>query len=188
MRGRCASWIGPRALLHAVNAVVRGQVAIQSTRGTITGLSVTPSDVAATPAAVRAIESADQIVLGPGSLFTSVAVNLCVPGIVEAVNASKGRLVYVGNLATQDAETLGMDLADHVAALMDVTGVRRPDAVVAHDGEVRGLVAPVTPVGVDMDRMADMGCTVEMARLSAGESPHPHHDPARLGAVLRRLA
>ena len=169
-------------------AVVTGQVAVATTRGRLSELRVTPQSVEASPAAIRAIDGADQIVLGPGSLFTSIAVNLCVPGIVEAVNASAARLVYVCNLATQDAETLGMSAADHVEALMEITGVRCPDAVVLHDGPVEGLIAPVEPVRVDEDRLADLGCTVDMARLWTGIGPHPHHDPARLGAVLRRLA
>ncbi|HSG78337.1 MAG TPA: uridine diphosphate-N-acetylglucosamine-binding protein YvcK [Acidimicrobiia bacterium] len=167
---------------------VRGQVAVATTPGRLTDLRVTPEDVEASPAALRAIDAADQIVLGPGSLFTSIAVNLKVPGMVEAVNASPAKLVYVCNLATQNAETLGMDAADHVEALIEVTGVRRPDTVVAHDDEIVGLEPPIEPVRVDGERLAALGCTVELARLCTGIGPHPHHDPARLGAVLRRLA
>lgn len=167
---------------------VRGQVAVATTPGRLTELRVTPANVSASPAALRAIDAADQIVLGPGSLFTSIAVNLKVPGMVEAVNASPAKLVYVCNLATQNAETLGMDAADHVEALVEHTGLRRPDAVVAHDGEVVGLEPPLEPVRVDPERMAALGSKVELARLCTGNGPHPHHDPARLGAVLRRLA
>jgi uncharacterized cofD-like protein len=167
---------------------VSGQVAIATTRGVLTDLRVAPDDVGASPAAVRAIEAADQIVLGPGSLFTSIAANLMVPGIVKAINAAPSRLVYVCNLATQDAETLGMDAAAHVEALVGITGVRQPDVIVAHDEEVAGLPIPIEPVRVDMERLAALGSKVELARLTDGEGPHPHHDPARLGAVLRRLA
>ncbi|MDX1690861.1 MAG: gluconeogenesis factor YvcK family protein [Acidimicrobiia bacterium] len=169
-------------------ATVRGQVAVATTRGRISDLRVTPTDVEASQTAVRAVGAADQIVLGPGSLYTSIAANLRVPGLVEAVNDSPGKLVYVCNLATQDAETLGMDAADHVEALCAITGVRVPDAVVVHDGPVEGLQAPAEAVAVDVERLIGLGCKVEPARLWIDGGSHPHHDPARLGAVLRRLA
>ena len=165
-------------------ASVRGQVAIARSRGRIGDLRVLPPDAIATRAATEAILSADQIVLGPGSLFTSLIAGLKVPGIARAVNESKGRFVYVCNLTTQDGETLGMTGRDHVAALESIGGVRSPDAIVAHDGQLtvpEGL-GPVTLEAGDVDS------AVVTANVADPEAAWPQHDPARLGAVLRRLA
>ena len=76
-------------------------------------------DVAAYQPAVDAIEGADLIVLGPGSLFTSIIPNLLVPGIVEAIRRSKGRTVFVCSLADMQGETWGLSAEEHVGALLE---------------------------------------------------------------------
>lgn len=164
--------------------VVRGQVAIARSRGRITDIRVLPEGTQATRAARDAILAADQIVLGPGSLFTSLIAGLKVLGIADAVTASKGRFVYVCNLTTQDGETLGMTGADHVGALQAVGGVRAPDAVVAHDGP---LAVPAGLARVTVDP-GEIGSDVHSGDIADPEASWPQHDPARLGAMLRRLA
>ena len=76
-----------------------------------------PEDAHALPEAVRAIREADMIVLGPGSLYTSIIPNLLVEGIVEAICASDALKVYVCNVMTQEGETEGYTVSDHIAAL-----------------------------------------------------------------------
>ena len=173
----------PLTLEAEVDGVtVRGQVAIATGRGRITSLHVLPESARATRTACSAIAGADEIVLGPGSLFTSVIAGLRVPGIAEAINAASGTLVYVCNLTTQDGETLGMDGTAHVEALSSVGGIRPPEIVVAHDGPLRvpaGLEPVALPRGVGR---------VETGDLADPAADWPAHDPARLAAVLRRLA
>jgi uncharacterized cofD-like protein len=166
---------------------VSGQVAVALARGRLEALRIVPTDPPPSPRAIDALERADQIVLGPGSLYTSIAACLLVPGIAAAVSASAADLVYVCNLVTQDGETLGMDAADHVEALIEVAGIRPPDVVVAHHGPVR-TVGETAPVPADRDRIAGLGCRLETADLADRNAPAPLHDPVRLGAVLRRLA
>ena len=162
---------------------VRGQVAIATGRGTITALRVLPDTARATRTASSAIVAADEIVLGPGSLFTSVIAGLRVPGIAEAINAASGTLIYVCNLTTQDGETLGMNGAAHVAALGSVGGVRRPDVVVAHDGPLD------VPHGLARVEVPDVpGVKTVTGDLADPAAEWPAHDAARLGAILRRLA
>jgi uncharacterized cofD-like protein len=176
----------PLVLEAAVDGVVvSGQVAIARSHGRISDVRVKPGDAHAGRRALDAIAFADQIVLGPGSLFTSVIAGLRVPGIAEAVNASRGRLVYVCNLTTQDGETLGMSGPDHVAALAEVGRIRPPDAVVTHDGP---LVVPsgLTRVTVEDGEIA--GTPVLAGDVADPTADWPRHDPTRLGAVLRRLA
>ncbi len=141
----------------------------------------------ATPRAVQAILAADQIVLGPGSLYTSLAATLAVSGVVDAINDSPARLVYVANLITQDGETLDMDAADHIEALLELTGVRPPGAIVAEAGRVEAP-PPLGPVRVDSEVLATYGVDVVFADLVDRDAPWPQHDPARLGRELAKLA
>jgi uncharacterized cofD-like protein len=161
---------------------VRGQVAIATGRGRISALRVLPDSARATRTACAAIAAAHEIVLGPGSLFTSVIAGLRVPGIAEAINAASGTLVYVCNLTTQDGETLHMDGTAHVAALTEVGEVRPPDVVVAHEGPLR------VPSGLEQVSVPDYGGRVETSDLADPAAEWPAHDPARLAAILRRLA
>jgi len=166
--------------------VVRGQVAIALSRGLITDLRVVP-EVPANRRALEAIAAADQIVLGPGSLYTSIIAPLKVSGMADAINRSKGALIYVCNLTSQDGETFGMSGMDHIDALIGVAGVRAPDVVVGHEGP---LTVPdgLQRIDLDADALAATGVRVELGDIARNSSPWPAHDPARLGAVLRRLS
>ena len=108
---------------------VEGQVAVGNS-GRIAGVWLVPADPQATPAALDAIEAADQVVIGPGSLFTSVLAVVAVPAIRDALAATRARKVYVCNLRVQSPETEGYDVAAHV------------DALLAHGLEVDVVVCP----------------------------------------------
>ena len=95
---------------------VHGQVQVMATPN-IETLRADPPEAIAEPEAVKAIERADMLLLGPGSLFTSVLAALVVPGISEAVRASSAKKVYVCNLRPQESETRGFDARDHVEVL-----------------------------------------------------------------------
>jgi uncharacterized cofD-like protein len=105
-------------VLKAVSAggEVEGQTAVAGT-GSIQRVSLVPADPPASPAALEAFASADQVVIGPGSLFTSVLAAVAVPQIAAAIRESRAKKVYVANLRPQAAETEGYDVASHVAAL-----------------------------------------------------------------------
>lgn len=112
---------------------VRGQVAIATSSGH-RRVRVEPADVGAEPLAVQAIAAADLVVLGPGSVFTSILPNLAVPAIAQAVIATPGRIVHVANLRQQPMETLGLDLVNHLDVLTAALDERSIDIVVQHDG------------------------------------------------------
>jgi uncharacterized cofD-like protein len=107
-----------RVVLKAESALgtVAGQVAVMGT-GNISTVSLVPEDAQAPPLVVERIMEADQVVIGPGSLFTSVLAAVAVQDVAEAVAATKGHVVYVCNLYPQIPETEGYDVAAHVAAL-----------------------------------------------------------------------
>jgi uncharacterized cofD-like protein len=174
-------------LRGVVDGVVReGQVAVALAHGTVERLWLEPEGADPSPSAVDAIADADQIVIGPGSLYTSIAATLLVPGIAEAINDSPARLVYVANLTTQNAETLGMDAADHLDGLLALTGVRPPSTIVANASAI-AVELPLEPLEVDPEVMATYGVDVVLADLIDPRVALPRHDPVRLGGVLGRL-
>ena len=89
-----------------------------------------------TKEAVRAIEEADLILLSMGSLFTSIIPNLICDEIVNAIDRSKGKIMYVCNMVTQPGETEGFKVSDHVKLLNQYLGKRKIDVVIANDGEI----------------------------------------------------
>ena len=121
---------------------VEGQTAVMRT-ARIRRLTLRPADPPASPVAVAAIAEADQVVLGPGSLYTSVLAAATVPGVAAALRATAARRVYVCNLRPQAAETEGYDVADHVAALA-AHGI--PVDVVLCDTSGIALGSPGVPV------------------------------------------
>lgn len=172
-------------LVAAVDgAVVDGQVAVGHTPGRHRAVWLEPRDPKACPEAVAAIEAAKAIVLGPGSLFTSIIPNLLVPDIAGAIADSRGPLVYVANLTTQAGETDAMDLQDHVDALLDHLPGQRSIDVIAHAGpDTAGggsaLSARVT--GSRIGRVA----TADLAMRRSDGTVVAAHDPAALSRVLR---
>ncbi|MCH8128423.1 MAG: uridine diphosphate-N-acetylglucosamine-binding protein YvcK [Acidobacteria bacterium] len=165
---------------------IAGQVNIAQARGTIGRIGVLPPDAPASESAIRAIDAADQIVLGPGSLYTSVIATLAVSGITDAVNRAKASLIYITNLVTQDGETLGLDAADHLDALLHLTGLRPPAAIVASDSPVH-VDPPQEQLVVDGEAIATYGVDLITADLLDREAERPVHDPSPLGEVLRGL-
>ncbi|HMC42859.1 MAG TPA: uridine diphosphate-N-acetylglucosamine-binding protein YvcK [Acidimicrobiales bacterium] len=146
---------------------VEGQVAI-GRAGPVAGVSVVPADPEVYPQALDALARADQVVIGPGSLFTSVLAVVAVPALREALARTRGRKVYVCNLRPQMPETAGFDVAAHVEALL-AHGVDID--VVVCDSSTLPLGKPSPPV---VDR-----------RLARPDGLA--HDPARLAAVLEDL-
>jgi uncharacterized cofD-like protein len=146
---------------------VSGQVAIAKA-GRIAGVSLVPADAAPPPAVLEVLAQADQVVVGPGSLFTSVLAVVAVPAIRDALAATPGRKVYVCNLREQPPETSGYDVAAHVDAL-GAHGLEI-DVVLHHRGAL-----PVGRTGVPC---------VERAVAREGTAVH---DPELLAAALREL-
>ena len=116
--------------------MLRGESAIPDRHGRIAALSLNPEAPLAYAEAVKAILEAQIIVIGPGSLYTSVIPNLMVRGIRQAIEASPALSVYVCNVATQPGETTGYSVEQHVRALTEHVGPGIVDWVLADSGEV----------------------------------------------------
>jgi uncharacterized cofD-like protein len=174
----------PAALTAVVGGRrLEGQAVITKARGGISAMELGPEGLSANPAALAAIAAADQIVLGPGSLYTSLMAVLLVPGIREAWQGSRGKKVFVLNLLGQDGETLGMGGNDHLAALADLADIEGPGLVISHSGT---LEAPpgLTAVTVDQVDAKRWGWQVLHDDVSDPEAEWPAHDPIKLGRVL----
>jgi len=107
----------------ADGSVVRGEYDVRAlNKAPITELFLDPEDASATEEAIEEIEHADAIVLGPGSLFTSVITNLLVRGVTRAIRSSNARVIYVCNIVTQPGQTDGFTAGDHIRALQKYLG------------------------------------------------------------------
>ena len=115
---------------------VTGESAIPQAAGRIEQVRLEPPHARAYPPALRAIFGADLIILGPGSLYTSILPNLLVADLAEALRHTRARVVYVCNLATQPGETDGYSVADHVAAITAHAPDAILDSVIANDNPV----------------------------------------------------
>jgi uncharacterized cofD-like protein len=144
------------------------------------------------PQSLDAIAGADLVVLGPGSLFTSVIPNLLIPGVREALRSTHARVVYVCNVMTQPGETDAFSAADHVEALHRHGAAGLIDAVLVNDTPVSDELAQAyarqgaAPVTADDDRLRELGVYVVHAALAAGSNVF-RHDPACLSRTLLRM-
>lgn len=109
---------------------VEGESAIPEMPGRVRRVWLEPNSPFAFPPAVRAILAADLIVIGPGSLYTSILPNLLVPDLLEAVRASRAFKAYVVNIATQPGETSRYSVMDHIAVLEEHVGSDLADVIV----------------------------------------------------------
>ena len=156
----------------------------------IRSVRLLPERPAALPEAVRAIEQAELIILGPGSLYTSVIPNLLVEGISEAVCAARAVKVYVCNIMTQDGETEGMTASDHVKALLDHSGPGLIDLCLCNSAPVRpGLVErykveDAVPITVDRAAIEALGVEVVERPLASETLNYARHSFARLSAAV----
>ena len=154
---------------------VRGQHAVAITTGHVEALRIVPSSPPACQPALVAIAEADWLIFGPGSWYTSVLPHLLVPELAEAIVASPARRLVTLNLAA-DNETLGLSVADHLAALHWYLPRLRVDTVLA-DAKWVGEPDPV-------HRAAQaLGARLVLAPLAVADGS-PKHDPESLGTAL----
>ncbi|MBZ0188060.1 MAG: YvcK family protein, partial [Candidatus Obscuribacterales bacterium] len=169
---------------------IYGESNITDAGGSIKALSFEPADSQATPQALEAIMEAELIVLGPGSLYTSIIPNLMVPGISEAIRKSKAKKIYVCNVMTQKGETTNYSVGDHVDAILSHSrtpldaGYQLLDAVLIND-QPPSVPAdyPAKPVSIDQERLRQFAVIPVKRPLVTPESG-VHHDPARLSKII----
>ncbi len=169
--------------------IVHGESNIPEAHGKIKRLFTEPEHCKALPEAISAIKEADLIILGPGSLYTSVIPNLLVDGIVEAISQSKAKKIYVCNIMTQPGETDNYSVASHVNALISHSnGKKIVDAVLVNDSLPDNISEGYAksgsiPVRLDMENIAPIGIEVVSQKLlqenKQGLVRHSSHRVAR---------
>src|ERR1700680_127734 len=168
---------------------VHGETRITASRTPIKKLALFPRSVRPLPKAIEAILEADLILLGPGSLYTSILPNLMIPEIASAIAKSKAPRVYVANLMTQPGETAGYALADHLRAIQEHVPHRVIDWVVANRQPVSPKVARryraqgAEPVVVNLPELYKLGCRVVLDNL-LDEHDVIRHNHKRLARLL----
>lgn len=163
---------------------IEGESNIPSLPGQIRRVQVEPNDPQAYPPAIQAILAADMIVIGPGSLFTSIIPNLLVPDLTSAIQTSRAFKVFVCNIATQPGETDQLDCCDHLAALESHIGSVMVDTVVVNDQLDITLPEGFLPVEPALEKSYPV--PVYMEDLVDREQP-TRHDPEILTDVLIAL-
>ena len=177
----------------ADGAIVEGESKITKYGGRIEQVSLLPPDVEPLPEAIEAIRLADVIVLGPGSLYTSIIPNLLVPGITEAIRASNAAKVYICNVMTQPGETDGYSASDHVNAIAGHVGGRLFDTVIVNNSDiprrVRSLYAEkgADVVRLDLESLEELGYRTIADELILFQGVL-RHDANKLSHHIHRLA
>ncbi|NDJ19238.1 gluconeogenesis factor YvcK family protein [Myxacorys almedinensis] len=171
---------------------IEGESNITEAGGQIVHIGCIPDNPPAVPKAVNAIADADYIIVGPGSLYTSVIPNLLVPDIADAIAARRVPCVYVCNIMTQPGETDGYTVADHVRAIDRVCGRRLFDAVIIqkYSPSAKALLRYAQeksyPVEFDAEAVMQLGRRVIRANIMIEdpETGYVRHDSHRLAKVL----
>jgi len=170
--------------------MIEGESKIQYKEAPIHRVRLSPGDPAAYRPAVAAILNADLIVLGPGSLYTSIVPNLLVPDIVRAVRAASSPKIYVMNVATQTGETDHFTALDHLAVVDEQLGAGVLDAVLINSNTASaaaiGPDLPIEPLLPDTWDRLDPRIRV-IARDVVSEHNPLRHDPDKLAIALFAL-
>ncbi len=149
-----------------------------------------PEMAKALPEAVAAIRHADMIVLGPGSLYTSIIPNLLVDGIVEAIQASQALKIYVCNVMTQEGETEGYTVSDHIVALFHHSAQGLFDLCLTNSSPIpRGVAARYAQEGAqllrcDREACAALGVEIVDRPVATVQNGYVRHEPGHLAREL----
>ncbi len=173
---------------------IEGESSITAAQGTIVKIGCIPASPPALPRALQAIREADYIIIGPGSLYTSVIPNLLVPEITAAIAQSQVPRIYVCNIMTQPGETQGYSVADHIRAIDIACGQPLFDAVLVQrkspsaQALIRYAQESSHPVALDRDAVMRLGRRIVLANVMDEDelTSLVRHNSQRLAQVLFR--
>lgn len=171
---------------------IEGEAKIPARNVKIKRLSLIPENSIPTQEAVEAIQDSDIIVLGPGSLYTSILPNLIIQGMSEAITKSSAYKIYVCNVMTQPGETDGFTASDHLEAIIEHTDKNIINACIINDAIVpeaaldRYKTEKSYPVLADTEKIKEMGLEVVATDLLSVKD-YVRHDSAKLTKALIKL-
>jgi len=172
---------------------VEGESRIHKTTVPIRRLSIVPARCRPMPETLKALEQADLITLGPGSLYTSLLPNLLVSSIPQQIARSKATKIYIGNLMTQPGETRGYTVAEHLDAIVQHVGRNLFDFAVLNDRAFppamrkRYAAERAEPVALDLEKVRALGTSPICAPLLLADDGVARHDSQRLSRLLLDL-
>ena len=161
-------------------STVYGQAECAATTGRVRSISLIPSDPPACPEAVAAIRTADWVVLGPGSWFTSVLPHLMVPELAQVLISTRARRLVALNLAPQPGETEGFSPHTHLEVLADHAPALTVDIVLADRGAAGGTAAQLEKAA------GRLGARLVLADLAMRDGS-PRHDPRQLAGAFAEI-
>ena len=171
---------------------VKGESNIPETEGKIKKLSIDPADCEALPEALQAIKQADAVILGPGSLYTSVLPNLLIENLAAEIKKTDALKIYACNVMTQPGETDDYTASEHVQAIYDHIGEQIIDYVLVNDGEVEEELLEkyaeegAYPVEVDWNQLLEQNLEIISEDL-INQTDLVRHDPDKLAQVIMNL-
>ncbi|TYP56707.1 gluconeogenesis factor YvcK family protein [Thermosediminibacter litoriperuensis] len=169
--------------------IVKGESRIPGAGRRIKRIGIIPEDARPLPEAVEAIEKADAIILGPGSLYTSILPNLLIKNLAGAVKASRARKIFIVNVMTQPGETDGYTAYDHVKTILEHAGDNLIDCVVINVEKIpehlllKYLSDGAHPVVCDGEKIKKLGYNVILGELLS-HTDVIRHDPIKLAKVI----
>jgi|SRR5579875_3020387 len=196
VRGKVLPAANQSVILNAEmedGTIVSGESKIPFSGKRIKKVFLLPKNIRPLPETIQAIRQADLIIIGPGSLYTSILPNLLVPRLGDEVCRSQAKKVYICNLMTQAGETHGFTASDHVKAIYDHMGLACINTIlvnnkeIPHDVQLRYKEELAQPVQYDMPQLSELGLEVVHADIAYLEKGALRHDPKKVAQILYNL-
>ncbi|AZU63915.1 gluconeogenesis factor YvcK family protein [Neobacillus mesonae] len=196
VRGKVLPAANQSVVLHAEmedGTVVSGESKIPYSGKKIKRVFLTPEDIRPLPETLQAIRQADLIILGPGSLYTSILPNLLVPKLGDEVCRSSAKKVYICNLMTQAGETHGFSASDHIKAFYEhmdcafINTILVNNKEIPQDVQLRYKEELASPVAYDMPQLFELDLEVVHADIANLENGALRHDPKKVAKILYNL-
>jgi uncharacterized cofD-like protein len=196
VRGKVLPAANQSVILHAEmedGTKVSGESKIPYSGKKIKRVFLTPKNIRPLPETIQAIRQADLIIIGPGSLYTSILPNLLVPRLGDEVCRAKAKKVYICNLMTQAGETHGYTASDHVKAIYDHMNCAFINTILVNNEEIPSDVQLryneelADQVDYDLPRLYDLGLDVVYGDIVVHENGSVRHDPKKVAKILYDL-
>ncbi|WP_191560116.1 gluconeogenesis factor YvcK family protein [Metabacillus idriensis] len=196
VRGKVLPAANRSVVLHAEmedGSIVSGESKIPYSGKKIKRVFLTPEAIEPLEEAIEVIRQADLIILGPGSLYTSILPNLLVPKIGDEVCKAKAKKVYICNVMTQAGETLDFTASDHVRALYDHMKLNFIDTILVNDDEIPDMMKALyaeelaKPVHYDIEALRDLGLEIVHDKIVSYENNVIRHDTVKVAKLLYEM-
>jgi uncharacterized cofD-like protein len=193
VRGKVLPAANSSVILHAEmedGTIVSGESKIPFSGKKIKRVFLSPKDIEPLPETLDVIREADLIIIGPGSLYTSILPNLLVPKIGEEVCKAKAKKVYICNVMTQAGETLNFSASDHVKALYDHMKCTFMNTILVNEEEIPDHIKALyeeelaQPVHFDIDALKTLGLEVITDKIVSYENSVIRHDTNKVAKLL----